>query len=644
MKYSSINEIIDMVSSYLDEDIYYYAIMIDGAWGSGKTYLVKEILIPKLQDTNKERNAICISLYGLKSKEEIASAIFTSVIEQRIGKGTKILPMLTASAKALADFVGIGSDATRDVRDSVISPFLDYKKHYFIFDDLERCSMPINEALSYINCFLEQKKAKVLIIANEEEIGSVELPENRLLGYLVASQNTIKWSKYEKMDSLSYGYYNNVHTRNQEDAKPELEEIKWRSNLLSEEVVFYKRIKEKLIAKTILYRPSLTDVVPAIFKKCFINIEDDNLAVSYINTIQKTMESESHYNLRTLQYSLAFFKMICADFPSGDNNKELYQQMSVEVLKAILRVSIAYKIGEKPYHWDEHSEYGVITIGSTLSYYSYFTSFKFIHDFIYHCVYSSEVAQKTLSTYLDKLAADSVDSQIKSLSAYWEMSDEEIEGELKRVLEILRVNSDAGSSYRWILSLLFKLKGIGFEPIPIKDFFDVMKDKVSAGASIDTMRESAIHQSDPCFEEYRASFQELQDIASSRKENTKSDSLNAIFDETVNWGEALANHYRSNKDSFMTEKGFFRYIDVEKCFSAIKQAQVKDLSDFRRIISSVYNFSGIRDYFIDDIENISKLNSMIAQNEFDEKMKQYNYDLLKQTLESVLERLKGSAE
>ena len=37
----------------------------------------------------------------------------------------------------------------------------------FVFDDLERCSMPINEALGYINHFVEQNNAKVLIDGKE---------------------------------------------------------------------------------------------------------------------------------------------------------------------------------------------------------------------------------------------------------------------------------------------------------------------------------------------------------------------------------------------------------------------------------------------------------------------------------------------
>lgn len=40
----------------------------------------------------------------------------------------------------------------------------------YIFDDLERCGMPIEASLGYINSFVENNNCKVIIIGNEEEI------------------------------------------------------------------------------------------------------------------------------------------------------------------------------------------------------------------------------------------------------------------------------------------------------------------------------------------------------------------------------------------------------------------------------------------------------------------------------------------
>ena len=43
------NEIIDIVKEYVENKNTGYAIMIDGEWGSGKTYFVREKLEKKLK-------------------------------------------------------------------------------------------------------------------------------------------------------------------------------------------------------------------------------------------------------------------------------------------------------------------------------------------------------------------------------------------------------------------------------------------------------------------------------------------------------------------------------------------------------------------------------------------------------------------
>ena len=44
----SSEEIVKSFLSYLDDSIYSYAYLLDGSWGSGKTFFVKEILIPSI--------------------------------------------------------------------------------------------------------------------------------------------------------------------------------------------------------------------------------------------------------------------------------------------------------------------------------------------------------------------------------------------------------------------------------------------------------------------------------------------------------------------------------------------------------------------------------------------------------------------
>ena len=70
---------------------------------------------------------------------------------------------------------------------SVIESFLPIKNSILIFDDLERCNCSINEILGYINSFVEHEKMKVIIVANQDEIGKSVTEKGRELQYLVAS-------------------------------------------------------------------------------------------------------------------------------------------------------------------------------------------------------------------------------------------------------------------------------------------------------------------------------------------------------------------------------------------------------------------------------------------------------------------------
>ncbi len=71
MKNNFSNEdIVNIVKDYLDDKTYSYAIMLEGEWGSGKTYFVKNILKDSI-----DKKIIYVSLYGIDSLDEISNVI-----------------------------------------------------------------------------------------------------------------------------------------------------------------------------------------------------------------------------------------------------------------------------------------------------------------------------------------------------------------------------------------------------------------------------------------------------------------------------------------------------------------------------------------------------------------------------------------
>jgi hypothetical protein len=114
--------------------------MISGPWGIGKTFLVRDFW----QHAGKEAKEkhVYVSLYGLSTFDEIDSALFTAMH-----------PILGSKAAKSAARVGktvlknFRYEADIDIRD-VINKF---QAELYVFDDLERCAVPIDRTLGYIN-------------------------------------------------------------------------------------------------------------------------------------------------------------------------------------------------------------------------------------------------------------------------------------------------------------------------------------------------------------------------------------------------------------------------------------------------------------------------------------------------------------
>jgi hypothetical protein len=152
-----------------------YAVMLSGEWGIGKTYLIKKVMTGLEHEDVK---SIYVSLYGLTSSDQIADAIFRSIYPLLDKKGVAIAG---AVGKAVMKYVNISPDFKSD-------DFLSHSnERLYIFDDLERTSMPLPEALGYINALVEHDACKVVVISNEkvlldDEANGYQIVKEKLFG------------------------------------------------------------------------------------------------------------------------------------------------------------------------------------------------------------------------------------------------------------------------------------------------------------------------------------------------------------------------------------------------------------------------------------------------------------------------------
>ena len=134
-----------------------FAVLLNGPWGIGKTFVIKNF-VKLLGETTRY---IYVSLYGLRSADEIDDAILQSMYPVLKHKGVEIGGR---ALKSVGKYFNVELDL--QARDFIARS----RSDLYIFDDLERCAMPINTVMGYINVFVEQEGHKVIIIANEAEI------------------------------------------------------------------------------------------------------------------------------------------------------------------------------------------------------------------------------------------------------------------------------------------------------------------------------------------------------------------------------------------------------------------------------------------------------------------------------------------
>ncbi|WP_081616400.1 P-loop NTPase fold protein [Xanthomonas sontii] len=135
-----------------------FAVLLGGPWGIGKTFVIKKFL----DALNKETTPyIYVSLYGIRSVDDVDDAILQSMYPVLMNKG---VALGGRALKSIGKYFNVELDLK--AKDFINKS----KANVYVFDDLERCEMPINTVMGYINVFVEHEGRKVIIIANETEI------------------------------------------------------------------------------------------------------------------------------------------------------------------------------------------------------------------------------------------------------------------------------------------------------------------------------------------------------------------------------------------------------------------------------------------------------------------------------------------
>ncbi|MDE6538135.1 MAG: KAP family NTPase [Muribaculaceae bacterium] len=182
------DKVTQAVLQYLNNHQTLGALQIDGPWGCGKTHFVKNFLLDAIEQNEKdrvkdassrdfeigERVPLMISLFGIKSIEEISRQLLFASTKSRYGFSEKRIDKIKEGLTTIAKFIPYVKDVDWE-KAFKISPETCLRMlnedSIVILDDLERLStnIDIEDVLGFVNDLVENYNFKVILISNQDK-------------------------------------------------------------------------------------------------------------------------------------------------------------------------------------------------------------------------------------------------------------------------------------------------------------------------------------------------------------------------------------------------------------------------------------------------------------------------------------------
>ena len=440
-------DLVESILDYVRAEYTDYAIMINGEWGSGKTYFWNNKIKPKIdgmQFNGKRYSTIYMSLYGISNLEEISKKIFietTQLMDKNVKKhmditGKYSIPEYAKTGLNMANVFGANT-----------SEKINYEKFFatddkvLCFDDLERANVDVIDILGYINNFVEHDHIKTIIICNEKELSTKLKNSNLEMKTFIATYILDKQGKLSN------------------DEKPMVERIQDEIEYVFDKANDYERIKEKLIGETFEYRPEFNYIINGILMR----YENDKELIRFLreNTpyIINTFNKSGTRNLRILKHSLNDFKkifeMVNKYYPN--TNYRVMQTMLIFTIAISFEIKAGKITKDKFIYIQNNEEYKSTVISSKVfmdnrqfyikefdnNYYYNFKAeyrfFKFIEMYIRTRIFDTRKFKEDMEDIINTVDTEKLPGYKRLLTEeFWKISDDQFPEVIKDVLENIK--------------------------------------------------------------------------------------------------------------------------------------------------------------------------------------------------------------
>ena len=620
------------IINYINNDRLNYALLINGQWGTGKTFFIKNKLFPLLlsdipsekcfqtlksiffSKKNKEeklsKKPIYISLYGIESVDDISIQIYL----QLSGKLSKLLSLGTGLIKAFKTDINFSEIL------STLNNHTTLENYVLVFDDLERINMDINKCLSYINSFVEHQNIKTIIIANENELEKVYFDNNYELKMISSMFDNIDYEDKTEKD---------VYGREKNNDRPSLSTIKNRIGRIYRENYQYKKIKEKLIGETINYFPNMNEMVDTLIGEYGETEEYQFFLKENKETLLSCLNMYNCMNLRTVKNILDGF------YPLFKCISSLSLKMKMVVLNRVYNNYAVYiiniKNGKNKLQWlaeKKYDEEASFENNDRIELCKFFVAFKFVDDYIYDKKIAKEEIENILKDYIETCENDYLDPSLSynNLKEYWFLEDSEITTLLKKLLNELNDNKYPKKSFPKIILTLSYIENLNYETKIIDKIICKIRSIVRKNKFEFNDFDLRAHfvNDENILKIYNKHIKTITKcIIEVHDEKYKSD-INYIL-QSKDWGLTLYNFVSDSKNNnkILNDKSFISKLNIDKIIELIDKSNSKNLYYFKYTLDHIYSFSNLKDFYKQDKESVDNLISGI------DKLDSNNYGVTK---------------
>ncbi|MGN4672474.1 P-loop NTPase fold protein [Bacillus cereus group sp. MYBK225-1] len=629
----SMKPTVESILDYIKRDNTSSAILLNGKWGSGKTYFWKNVLQERIQSEGKK--VIYVSLYGISSIEEINKKIVLSrwefvekISQSKAGGGITELGKVAFGVIKKIDPTGLSDQLTN----MNFKDILNYTDAVLCFDDLERVNMRIDEVLGHINNFVEHDGTKVIIIGNEEEIAEKLNDQNRELKMLT-TYFYLKKTEGENIlenDLITEKLNDLFHKKNE-----------------------YKRIKEKLIGKTLTIHLDERTLIHDILHQP-LDTKLQSFLEHNIDIIETTFKESGTKNIRILKQGLEDFELIYKHF---EENKYELDVMLQSILKFVIAASFAIKTnmpgnekldeiisnrdfelsrgkynGEKTGFLEEfHTKYYVDRV---IEYKRGF--FKFAEVLIRKGIFNKALFKEEMDDFQSVLnGTKQIDPHEEFIKGgYWYLTDDEF-WEIENAMYQRLINGEFHFIFYFNAYSMYKF--FSRKNIITKDILDI-KNELLNGLKKNQYKVEYIEDIEPLIyieeDEIDETFVEIRDKIIKINNKLKMEKEQKNVKELVQLMQIDPyRFYMRMKESYASVP-FFVYCNVDELYKGIVKLSAYDIKDIIWLISQRITLVSVNSDLLEELPNLLELKGRLIDEVNFDKMT-LRLALLKELIEKI---------